>query len=223
MDPRFAHIRDWIFDLDNCLYPASSGLFDLIDERMGAYIERLLGVDAEEARRVQKMHFHGSGTTLAGLMKHHDVDPHHFMGDVHDIPLDRLARDDRLVSALARLPGRKFIHTNGNADYAWKVLDRLGLAATIDHLHDIFAADLTPKPQLHGYRKLLDQFGVDPTRAVMVEDMVQNLGPAKALGMTTVWVDNGSERGNHGFDDAMVDYRIDNVTDWLRDVIGEDE
>ena len=33
--------------------------------------------------------------------------------------------------------------------------------------------------------------------------------------MTTVWVDNGSERGNHGFDDAMVDYRIDNVGDWL--------
>ena len=223
MDPRFAHIRDWIFDLDNCLYPASSGLFDLIDERMGAYIQRLLGVDAQEARRVQKMHFHGSGTTLAGLMKHHEVDPHHFMGDVHDIPLDRLARDDRLVGALARLPGRKFIHTNGSADYAWKVLDRLGLAATIDHLHDIFAADLTPKPELHGYRKLLDQFGIDPASALMVEDMVKNLGPAKALGMTTVWVDNGSERGNHDYNEAMVDYRIESVAEWLQSVIGEDE
>jgi putative hydrolase of the HAD superfamily len=222
MDPRFTHIRDWIFDLDNCLYPASSGLFDLIDERMGAYIQRLLGVDAAEARRVQKMHFHGSGTTLAGLMKYHDVDPHHFMGDVHDIPLDRLARDDRLIAALARLPGRKFIHTNGNADYAWKVLDRLGLAATVDHLHDIFAADLTPKPQLHGYRKLLDQFGIDPGHAVMVEDMVQNLKPAKALGMTTIWVDNGSERGNHGYDQSVVDVRIANVADWLESVIGED-
>src|SRR3982751_6593237 len=96
MDPRFTYIRDWIFDLDNCLYPHGSRLFELIDERMTAYIARLLGVDAIEARRVQKMHFHGSGTTLAGLMKHHDVDPHHFMGEVHDIPLDRLARDDRL-------------------------------------------------------------------------------------------------------------------------------
>ena len=163
MDPRFAHIRDWIFDLDNCLYPHGSRLFELIDQRMTAYIERLLGVDATEARRVQKMHFHGSGTTLAGLMRDHDVDPHHFMGDVHDIPLDRLARDDRLLAALERLPGRKFIHTNGNAEYAWKVLDRLGIAATIDHLHDIFAADLTPKPELHGYQKLLDQFGIDPT------------------------------------------------------------
>ena len=223
MDPRFSHVRDWIFDLDNCLYPASTRLFDLIDQRMTAYIERLLGVDAEEALRVQKMHFHGSGTTLAGLMKHHDVDPHHFMADVHDIPLDRVARDDRLVGAITRLPGRKFVHTNGNAEYAWKVLDRLGIAAELDHLHDIFAADLTPKPNLHGYRKLLDQFGVDPTRALMVEDMVQNLVPAKALGMTTVWVDNGSERGSHGFHEEAVDVRVHNVGEWLESILGDSE
>ena len=223
MDPRFAHIRDWIFDLDNCLYPHGSNLFELIDQRMTAYIERLLGVDATEARRVQKMHFHGSGTTLAGLMRDHDVDPHHFMGDVHDIPLDRLARDDRLLAALERLPGRKFIHTNGNAEYAWKVLDRLGIAATIDHLHDIFAADLTPKPEIHGYQKLLDQFGIDPTRALMAEDMVRNLVPAKKLGMTTVWVDNGSERGNHGYEDSIVDVRVTDVGECLEEILGNDE
>ena len=221
MDPRFAHIRNWIFDLDNCLYPADCRLFELIDERMTAYVGRLLDVDPVEARRVQKMHFHGSGTTLAGLMKHHDVDPHHFMGDVHDVPLDRVARDDRLVAALTRLPGRKFVHTNGNADYAWKVLDRLGVAAEIDHLHDIFAADLTPKPELHGYRKLLDQFEIDPTRAVMVEDMVRNLTPAKQLGMTTVWVDNGSERGSHGFEESIVDVRVTDVGEWLESILGE--
>lgn len=221
--PEFAHVRDWIFDLDNCLYPAGSKLFELIDERMTAYIQRLLDVDPIEARRVQKMHFHGSGTTLAGLMKHHDVDPHHFMGDVHDIPLERLVRDDRLVASLAKLPGRKFIHTNGNADYAWKVLDRLGIAATVDHMHDIFAADLTPKPELHGYRKLLDQFEIEATRAVMVEDMVRNLAPAKSLGMTTVWVDNGSERGNHGFEDAIVDHRITDVSEWLETILEDQE
>ena len=223
VSPEFAHVRDWIFDLDNCLYPAGSKLFELIDERMTAYIQRLLDVDPVEARRVQKMHFHGSGTTLAGLMKHHDVDPQHFMGDVHDIPLDRLVRDDRLVASLAKLPGRKFIHTNGNADYAWKVLDRLGIAATVDHLHDIFAADLTPKPELHGYRKLLDQFEIEPTQAVMVEDMVRNLAPAKSLGMTTVWVDNGSERGNHGFEDAIVDHRISDVSEWLESILEDQE
>jgi len=222
MDRRFAHIRDWIFDLDNCLYPHGSRLFELIDQRMTAYIERLLGVDAVEARRVQKMHFHGSGTTLAGLMKYHHVDPHHFMGDVHDIPLDRLERDDRLVGALGRLPGRKFIHTNGNADYAWKVLDRLGIAAVVDHLHDIFAADLTPKPELHGYRKLLNQFEIDPKNAAMAEDMVRNLAPAKELGMTTVWVDNGSERGSHGYDAAIVDVRVTDVGEWLESILGDE-
>ena len=221
MDSRLSHIRDWIFDLDNCLYPANTRLFDLIDQRMTAYIERLLDVDAAEARRVQKMHFHGSGTTLAGLMKDHDVDPRHFMTDVHDIPLDRVARDDRLVTALTRLPGRKFIHTNGDADYAWKVLDRLGIAAEIDHLHDIFAADLTPKPEAHGYRKLLDQFEIEPTKALMAEDMVRNLAPAKALGMTTVWVDNGSERGNHGYDEAIVDFRVSNLGEWLESILGD--
>ena len=101
MDRRFAHIRDWIFDLDNCLYPANSRLFELIDRRMTAYIERLLGVDAIEARRVQKMHFHGSGTTLAGLMKHHDVDPRHFdrraVARLHAIELARTIGAEREV------------------------------------------------------------------------------------------------------------------------------
>jgi putative hydrolase of the HAD superfamily len=222
MDPRFAHIRDWIFDLDNCLYPHDCQLFELIDERMTAYVGRLLDVDPVEARRVQKMHFHGSGTTLAGLMKHHEVDPHHFMADVHDISLDRVARDDRLITAMGRLPGRKFIHTNGSADYAWKVLERLGVAAEVDHLHDIFAADLTPKPELHGYRKLLDQFGIEPAHAVMVEDMVRNLAPAKQLGMTTVWVDNGSERGSHGYEEAIVDVRVMDVGQWLDSILGNE-
>jgi putative hydrolase of the HAD superfamily len=223
MHTRFAHIEHWIFDLDNCLYPWESRLFDLIDQRMTAYIERLLDVDSSEARRIQKAHFVGSGTTLAGLMKHHDVDPHHFMADVHDIPLDRILPNDRLAGALARLPGRKFVHTNGNADYAWRVLDRLGVAAELDHLHDIFAADLTPKPDPHGYRKLLDQFGIDPARALMVEDMARNLNPAKALGMTTVWVDNGSERGDHDLDPANIDVTITDVADWLHDILGDTE
>ena len=101
--PAFAHVTAWIFDLDNCLYPASTGLFDLIDDRMGAYIERLLDCDRVEARRVQKAHFHDHGTTLAGLMKHHDVDPYHFLADVHDIDLARIASNPALDTGLCRI------------------------------------------------------------------------------------------------------------------------
>src|SRR5690349_4965435 len=103
IDPAFAHVTTWIFDLDNTLYPASCGLFDLIDERMGAFIQRLLDCDPVEARRVQKAHFHEHGTTLAGLMKHHGVDPHEFLADVHDIALDRIQLDPALEAGLGRL------------------------------------------------------------------------------------------------------------------------
>src|SRR5262245_30835527 len=113
----FASTVDWIFDLDNCLYPASTGLFELIDRRMGAFIERLLGVDPVEAKRLQKAHFHEHGTTLAGLMREHRVDPHEFLDDVHAIPLDRVKRDDRLARNLGRLPGRKIVYTNADEPY----------------------------------------------------------------------------------------------------------
>lgn len=223
MDPRFAHITNWIFDLDNCLYPASTRLFDLIDARMGAYIQRLLDCDPTEARRVQKAHFHEHGTTLAGLMHQHGVDPHDFLADVHAVDLDRLAPDERLARGLARLPGRKLIFTNGDAPYAWRVLRALGIGEQFADLHDIHAAELRPKPDAHGYRLLIERFGVDPAHALMVEDMAQNLRPAKMLGLTTVWVDNGSERGNHGHHPDYLDYTISDVGEWLEQITGDDQ
>ena len=222
IDPALGHIRDWIFDLDNCLYPASTGLFALIDERMGAYIQRLLDCDADEARRVQKAHFHEHGTTLAGLMKTHGVDAHDFLDDVHAIPLDRVNADAALGSALSRLPGRRFVFTNGVAPYARRVLDAIGVQSHFDELHDIHASELRPKPDPHGYALLCERFGIDPERALLVDDMAANLKPAKALGMTTVWVDNGSERGNHGADESFIDYRIASVGEWLQSILGDE-
>ena len=220
--PEFAHVRDWIFDLDNCLYPASSGLFALIDERMTAYIQRLLDCDAEEAHRVQKDHFHTHGTTLAGLMKNLEVDPHHFLEDVHDIPLDRIARDERLAGLLARLPGRRFVFTNGDAPYARRVLEAIGVHDRFDDVHDLHANSYRPKPDLHGYEQLCERFGIDPKHALMVDDMARNLQPAKTLGMTTVWVDNGSERGSDGADDSFIDLTIADVGDWLEAIVKDD-
>jgi putative hydrolase of the HAD superfamily len=221
MDSRFSHIRDWIFDLDNCLYPASTGLFSLIDERMGAYIQRLLGCDPQEAKRVQKAHFHAHGTTLAGLMREHDVDPHDFLEDVHDVPLDRVQADERLSRLLPRLPGRRFVFTNGDAPYARRVLEAIGVQHHFDDLHDIHASDLRPKPDPHGYALLCDRFGIDPAHALLADDMVKNLAPAKELGMTTVWVDNGSEQAGRDYDEAVVDVRVTDVGEWLEDILGD--
>ena len=223
MDPRFAHIRDWIFDLDNCLYPASTGLFELIDERMGAYIERLLGCDAAEAQRVQKTHFHGHGTTLAGLMKQHDVDPHHFLERRPRHP----ARPGPCATTgsarlLPRLPGRKFVFTNGDAHYARRVLDRSAsrpFRPPPRHLRQRPQAQARPARLPHAVRPVRDR---PEPRADGRRHGRSNLAPAKALGMTTVWVDNGSERGNHGYDEAIVDHRITNVGEWLESILGDE-
>ena len=221
MDPRFAHVTDWIFDLDNTLYPASTRLFDLIDERMSAYVQRLLDCDPVEARRVQKEYFREHGTTLAGLMKHHDVDPYQFCDDVHAIDLARVTPDARLLKGLRRLPGRRFVFTNGNAAYAERVLAAIGIGDVFHGMVDIHACDHRPKPDAHGYQLLIDRFAIDPARAVLVEDMAKNLTPAKALGMTTVWVDNGSDHGNHLHDPSAIDLTITDVADWLTDILEE--
>jgi len=217
-----SHIESWIFDLDNSLYPASTDLFSLIDVRMGEYIQQLLGCDHSEARRVQKGYFHEHGTTLAGLMASHGTDPREFLAFVHDIDLARLVADPRVVAALDRLPGRKFVFTNGDEDYARRVLDRLGLANAFDGLHDIHAMDYVPKPDPRAYAALCARYGIDPERALFVEDMARNLEPAKALGMTTVWVDNGSEQAGRDADPAFIDYRTDDIGAWLTEITSED-
>jgi putative hydrolase of the HAD superfamily len=223
MLPALRHIDCWIFDLDNSLYPASANLFELIDIRMGAFIERLLGVDPVEARRVQKHYFHEHGTTLAGLMAANGVDPHDFLAYVHDIDLARISADPDVAAALARLPGRRMIFTNGDVDYAGRVLDKLGLGGLFDEIHDIHAMDYVPKPNPASYEAMCALYGIDASRALFVEDMARNLAPAKALGMTTVWIDNGSERGDYGADPAFIDYRITDIGAWLTEILGEEQ
>ena len=112
-----ARVDCWIFDLDNTLYPAWTDLFGQIDVRMGQFIADLLGCDAAEARRVQKMYFHDHGTTLAGLMHYHAVDPHDFLGFVHDIDMTVLKDAPPLADRLLALPGRRLVFTNGDAPY----------------------------------------------------------------------------------------------------------
>jgi putative hydrolase of the HAD superfamily len=223
MDPRLAHIRTWIFDLDNTLYPSSARLFDQIDARMTGYIAEKFQVDHAEAHRIQKGYFHQHGTTLAGLMAEHDVDPHAFLAHVHDIEMDVLEENAPLAAAIAKLPGRKLVFTNADTPYASKVLARLGLGESFEAIHDVHAMDLLPKPQASAYAGLCLAFDLEPTACLFVEDMARNLAPAKAIGMTTVWVDNGSEQtagsGRDG-DRSYIDFTCADITAWLQQHTG---
>ncbi|MEG3176232.1 pyrimidine 5'-nucleotidase [Sphingomonas sp. RB3P16] len=221
MDPRLAHIRTWIFDLDNTLYPSSARLFDQIDARMTGFIADKFAVDLVEARRIQKGYFHAHGTTLAGLMAEHDVDPHAFLDHVHDIEMDVLEENAPLAAAIAKLPGRKLVFTNADTPYASKVLAKLGLGESFEAIHDVHAMDLIPKPQASAYAGLCAAFDLDPATCLFAEDMARNLAPAKAIGMTTLWVDNGSEQTPGGEDRSFIDFTCADITAWLHDHTGD--
>ncbi|MFQ5983928.1 MAG: pyrimidine 5'-nucleotidase [Alphaproteobacteria bacterium] len=212
---RLDHIETWVFDLDNTLYPAKCNLFKQVDRRIGAFITDLLGVDAHEARRIQKAYFLSHGTTLRGLMDVHRVDPEAFLTYVHDIDLREVPPSAALEAVLAKIGGRKLVFTNGTAEHAERVLDRLGVSHHFDGIFDIVDADYVPKPYLDAYRALFAHHQVDPRRAAMIEDIAKNLIPAAALGMTTIWVRTDSAWAREGADGDHIHHVVDDLVDWL--------
>ena len=189
-----SHVRSWIFDLDNTLYPPESQFMKLVEKRINQYVVRTSGMAADAAMVVQKGYLRDYGTSLAGLMANYRVDPHDFLAEVHDVPLDALSPDPGLRAGLERLDGPRLIFTNGSLAHAERVLERLALTDLFDGLFALEDADLIPKPDPRTFARMTERFGVDPTGAAFFEDTVRNLAPAKAVGMTTVLV------GVHAFD-----------------------
>jgi putative hydrolase of the HAD superfamily len=183
----FANISDWVFDLDNTLYPAPT-LYDEIGERMTSYIARALGVSAEEALEVRERYFHQYGATIIGLIRHHPIDAHDFLAYVHDADHSVLEPDPELRALIARLPGRKIIHTNGGGGHGERVLVSLDLADLFDAVFDVEAAGLSPKPERQSFERLIERHRVTPASALLVEDTLRNLEPAHELGFTTALV-----------------------------------
>ncbi|MEC4594615.1 MULTISPECIES: pyrimidine 5'-nucleotidase [Nitrospirillum] len=226
MGSPFAHIDTWIFDLDNTLYPAACNLFAQVDVRIGAYIANALGLDADAAKRLQKDYFRQYGTSLRGLMLNHGVQPGPFLDYVHDIDVSAILPQPAMAESLAALPGRKIIYTNGSAGHAENVMRRLGVADQFHAVFDIVAADFTPKPDALPYTTLIQRHGIDPTRAVMVEDIARNLEPARALGMATVLVETDSPFSLPNPDAPAaalpyVQHRITDVPAWLAQVVAD--
>ncbi|HEY7978321.1 MAG TPA: pyrimidine 5'-nucleotidase [Rhizomicrobium sp.] len=221
--PDFRHIRNWIFDLDNTLYPSSCDLFGQIDEKMALYTQRLLGITLAEARKLQKEYYHAHGTTLNGLMRVNGVDAEDYLAYVHDIDLSVLTPEPALQDALAKLPGRKFIFTNGCTNHAGRVLDRLGIAGHFDDVWDIRTIGFQPKPDAAAYRTVLAHAGSDGRDAAMFEDITRNLVEAKELGMTTVWLKNGSDWSRQGPSQPVaqphhIDYETDDLAAFLQSI-----
>ena len=216
-----SHVTDWVFDLDNTLYPASCNLFAQVDRRIGEFIAEDFGIRLDEARVMQKRFFREHGTTLRGLMVEHDIDPVPFLDYVHDIDVSPVSPCPSLAGALDRLPGRKIIYTNGSVRHAENVTRQLGIDGCFEAIFGIVEAGYVPKPDPRPYAILADHYDIDPARACMVEDIARNLAPAHALGMTTVWVRGEQEYEKAGVGAGVhIDHTVDDLPSWLAAVAG---
>lgn len=226
-DPlNFAHVTDWVFDLDNTLYPHHSNLFSQIDVKMTGYVADLLKLSHTDARELQKRFYKDYGTTLKGLMDRYDIDPDDFLQKVHDIDYSWLVPNPSLATAIKQLPGRKFIFTNGDRGHAERAARQLGVLDQFDDIFDIRAAALTPKPARETYDRFLDLHRIEAGSCVMFEDLARNLVEPKALGMTTVLI------VPHNFEPTFseiwerdpgntdhVDYVTDDLTSFLNSIL----
>lgn len=205
----FSHVSFWVFDLDNTLYPPGARLFDQIEQRMTDYVMRALGVDRKHADHLRNHYWATYGTTLAGLMREHDLDPLPYLEDVHQISLDHLEPDSDLADHIRALPGRKIVYTNGSAPYAERVLAARGLDGLFDAIYGVEHAGFLPKPEPDAFRRVFQTDGLTPAQGAMFEDDPRNLAAPHAMGMRTVHV--APDR----HDAAHIHHHTDDLTAFL--------
>jgi putative hydrolase of the HAD superfamily len=205
----FDHVAFWVFDLDNTLYPPQARLFDQIEVRMTDWVMEALKVDRAEADRLRSHYWRTYGTTLAGLMAEHGVDPGPYLTHVHEIDLGHLEPDLTLAQRIRRLPGRKIVYTNGSAPYAERVLAARGLDGLFDAVYGVEHAGFRPKPERAAFETIFAADGLDAARGAMFEDDARNLAAPHAMGMRTVHVAPEPEDHPH------VHHHTDNLTDFL--------
>ncbi|MCU0816934.1 MAG: pyrimidine 5'-nucleotidase [Cypionkella sp.] len=197
MQDSFSHIETWVFDLDNTLYPPSMRLFDQIEQRMTNWVSRRLGVSRAEADHLRASYWKLYGTTLAGLMHEHGVEPMDYLMDVHDIDFSLLAPDPALAAHIAALPGRRIVYTNADTIYAAKVLQGRGLSGLFDAVYGVEHAEFRPKPERAAFETVFARDGLNPTRAAMFEDDPRNLAAPHDMGMRTVHIAPEPEPAPH--------------------------
>ena len=216
---RFAHVTTWVFDLDNTLYPADSGIWPLIDERITLFLAALFGMDLQSARALHQHYYLRHGTTLRGLVEEDIHEAERFLEFVHDIDRSVLKPNPALAREVARLPGRTLIFTNGSRNHAILTARQLGLDGLFEDAFDIMAAGLTPKPDEGAYDAFFACYGLDPRSAAMFEDVAKNLVVPRARGMTTILVTPKPGQADHR---QAHDHASPHVAAALADVVTDD-
>ena len=213
MHPQFAHVETWVFDLDNTLYPPSMGLFPQIERRMTDWVMQNLGLGRAEADRLRATYWRAHGTTLAGLMRDHHIDPAPYLSYVHELDFTVLSPDPVLARALKSLPGRRIVYTNADTRYAGRVLKARGLTGIFDAVYGVEDAQYHPKPDRLAFETVFAKDRLNPATAAMFEDDPWNLKAPHAMGLATIHVAANPSRAAH------IHYRTRNLTSFLTRVV----
>ena len=209
-------VETWIFDLDNTLYPVTKRLLAHIDEHMGSFVAKYLGISRKDAHQVQKLYFKKYGLTLRGLMLNDGLDPARYFEEMGPMDLDEVEPNPELGEYIASLKGRKIIYTNASARHTELVLNQMKFKKnTFEAIFDIQAANYVPKPAIESYSLLCKTYSIDPTRAAMIDDIARNLEPAAQLGMMTVWKKTNAEWSKNIEAEIYIDHVVDDLKDWL--------
>ena len=217
MQTPFAHIDTWIFDLDLTLYGPEANIMAQVRDRIALFVEKHLNIGSDEDHKIRHTYWKKYGTTLGGLMAENKVEPNGYLDFVHDVDMDLLRPDADLRRQITSLPGRKIIFTNADAPYAERVLAARGLDNLFEDIFDIHRMQHLPKPAAASYDSLCAQLDINPARALFVEDSAHNLVPAKVLGMTTIWVNHGTEAVSSDTE-QYIDQEIADLNDWLSSI-----
>ena len=209
----FSHVDTWVFDLDHTLYPPRMRLFDQIEVRMTSYVMRELNVSRDEADDLRARYWQEHGTTLAGLMRNHDIDPDPYLVEVHDIDFSVLDPEPALAEVIRQLPGRKIIYTNGSAPYAEQVLAARGLDGLFAEIYGIEHAGYRPKPEAEAFEQVFARDGLNPKSAAMFEDDPRNLRVPHDMGLNTVLVTPEPDPHPH------IHHHTDDLTGFLTQLV----
>ena len=211
-------IKYWLFDLDNTLYSGDTKVFDQVDKKMSAFISDKLKINIEEAKKIQKNYFQEYNTTLNGMIKNHKIDANEFLEFVHDVDLSFLKPDKPLKNEISKLTGKKIIFTNGSKAHAKNVTKRIGIDELFDGVFDIVESDFIPKPSIEPYKKIIENYKIEPQYCIFFEDIARNLKPAYELGMKTVWIKNDEPWAAEFSDADFINYKTSNLANFLKEI-----
>ncbi|XP_021753922.1 suppressor of disruption of TFIIS-like [Chenopodium quinoa] len=191
-----------LFDLDDTLYPLSSGVNLACRKNIEDYMLKFLHMEESEVPLMCLELYREYGTTMAGLKAlGYEFDNDEFHEYVHgSLPYETLKPDPVLRNLLLSTPQRKIVFTNSDKAHTARVLNKLGLGdcfegiicfETLNHQDNnepISKSHILCKPSVEAIEAAISIANLDPKRTIFFDDSARNIASGKAAGLHTVVV-----------------------------------